>query len=1531
MKDRKKMKKCRQAAALFLAVCILAAALLQPDLIQRVQAEVLQDGDYTYQDLPDGTVQITKYAGSASVLEVPASLNGKTVSAINMSAFTNNEHMTQITIPAGVTKLTELAGGDMRRWGIYLTDFYVDSGNSTYAAQDGILFTKDMTRLLRCPEAKDGQYTIPSSVTHIETLAFAYNAGLTQITIPASVKNIDAQAFWRSTALQAIQADSANTVVSSDQGVLYNKSKTLLIHFPGGKAGEYDILPGTTAIDSSAFQQCVSLTKVTIPSSVTDLYEGSFLECGRLTAIEADPANPSFSSDQGVLFNKDQTRLIQYPGGKTGAYTIPAGVAGIGEAFCGSTHLTEVIFPAGVHIANIEDAFYGCSELAAIRIDSGNPYYSSSDGMLCSKDGKKLLRCPEGKEGACTLPAQVETIREYAFHECWKLTEITIPDGMDSVGALAFPRCVNLVQVTIPESVTTIGTAAFYGCDNLKDVYYAGTQESWNKISISAEDYYEDGVSSNAPLTNAAKHFREDGAEYDWAPLSDGTVEITSYNGSDAVITIPSAIGGKTVSRIGEEAFMGCGDLTGVMIPDSVVRIGAHAFNDCASLSEIEIPSSVTEIGTGVFAGCAALAQIRAADGNTAYRTENGLLYSKDLTTLLACPNAKTGTVQIPEGVAQICPEAFRGCGALTGAALPDSVAVIGESAFEDCTSLTGIRIPDKVAVIEQSTFSECRKLSQVQLSESITDIEVMAFSGCESLTELVIPDKVTRIGEVAFQACAGLTSITIPAGMREIEDSAFIRCRNLQDVYYGGTKAQWDRIQIEPNGNQKLLNAALHVTEDPEPEIPQEPVLPSTVNAKEELERLKAGDALCLEQDFSHYLSPEQIDILESYLYTWLAEVNYAYQYSGASGVQERVRKKAGIDPQGDFLSGAEQAITHVSVKTAFGTKTFTITLDLGKPDSGGSLYPSYGAMHYEVLPKGGIPSDVPVSGQFGKASYADLGPFAESVRKTCENTLHNTYQWQSLSEEMVAGILIDKTITEIIGNKNGAFSDGIFTIYGKPLVTYSKIVTIACPVDVYIYGMDGKDAGTIIDNSPDSKDKNVRLDVTGDTKTVYLTGNDYYLNLRGTDTGTMKYEVEEIANEEVCRSVQFLELQLKKDMQYEGYVFRPLNIDSDLYALRTVGGSASGEVTYADRDSFEPAFKKVQGMSLSQQNTSMNTDQNKTVQLNASLFPLDASNPNLVWISDNPGVASVGSDGLVTAVGAGRATITVMTRDGSFLKQSCIVDVERNRQPEPENPADPDSPSKEPDTPGTPGTSDGTAQPDSPDGSQPGTSDGSGTRPGTSDGTGTRPGTGTSGGTGTPSTQPGTQDNPGKEPPKDDGPVVAKLFYIVQFHANGGTNLSRRTMTLLNGDTLGILPKVQRKAYLFGGWYTQQTGGAKVNGEKKLNEATTLYARWTKAKAPAKARLQAVKSAKKGQVKASFQKVSGAAGYQVQYAANNKFTAAKTVTAGAAAKAKTLTGLKAGKKYYVRVRAYTADSMGNRIYGAYSAAKSVKVKKVP
>lgn len=293
-------------------------------------------------------------------------------------------------------------------------------------------------------------------------------------------------------------------------------------------------------------------------------------------------------------------------------------------------------------------------------------------------------------------------------------------------------------------------------------------------------------------------------------------------------------------------------------------------------------------------------------------------------------------------------------------------------------------------------------------------------------------------------------------------------------------------------------------------------------------------------------------------------------------------------------------------------------------------------------------------------------------------------------------------------------------------------------------------------------------------------------------------------------------------------------------------------------------------------------------TVQMAASITPSDAVNKTLSWTSDNPSVATVDQNGLVTAVAPGKATITVSSTDGSNVSASCVITV---------------------------------------------TKSGSVTQPGgdNSSGGNSSGGSSSSGGsTGDiPSGDSISNNNSNSSDNKPDTSVQIKLlYYIVEFNANAGTELSRKTMTLLNDDNLGILPKVQRKNYSFKGWYTQKSGGTKVNSDTVLNAGTTLFAQWQKVKKPSKVKVLSLKSSKKGRLVVRFQKAGKADGYEIFYSTDKKFPSSltkKTVTASAK---KTLQKLKSGKKYYVRIRAYKLDSAGKKVYGKYSKVETVRVK---
>ena len=138
-------------------------------------------------------------------------------------------------------------------------------------------------------------------------------------------------------------------------------------------------------------------------------------------------------------------------------------------------------------------------------------------------------------------------------------------------------------------------------------------------------------------------------------------------------------------------------------------------------------------------------------------------------------------------------------------------VTNIGDYAFSWCNSLTSITIPNSVISIGRDAFDNCSSLTSITIPNSITSIGSCTFSSCSSLTSITIPNSVTSIGFGTFENCSNLTSITIPNSMTSIGYKAFKDCSSLKDVYYTGTKGKWEKMDIDNNGNDDLLNATIH------------------------------------------------------------------------------------------------------------------------------------------------------------------------------------------------------------------------------------------------------------------------------------------------------------------------------------------------------------------------------------------------------------------------------------------------------------------------------------------------------------------------------------------------------------------------------------------------------------------------------------------------------------------------------------------------------------------------------------------------
>jgi hypothetical protein len=465
---------------------------------------------------------IKRYTGSGGAVTVPSTIDGLPVVAIRDSAFEYCTNLTNVTIPKSVTTIGDRAF----RGCTHLQTINIPHSVTTIG-DDAFDDCRSLTSI-----------TIPTSVTNIGDWAFRGCTNLQSITIPNSVTkigrwtfdgcrpsdltidmtNIEAGAFSKWGHLTCLTIGNNVTRIGDDAF----SDCTNLAHL--------NIGTNVTTIGVRAFQYCSRLTNVTIPDSVTSIegfaFEGSSLtnviipnsvtnfgtsafDGANLSAIAVHPLNPSYSSIDGVLFDKTQTTLLKCPKAKAGNYTIPKSVTTVGFwAFHHCHSLTSVSIPErlktfyGDFIVN-DSGLSLCYSMSTITVDPLNPAYSSVDGVLFDKTKTWLLQYPSARTGTYTIPNSVIHIRNFAFHHCIGLTNVTIPNSVTTIGDWAFADCTNLTNVTIPSSVTNIWSCAFRDCTNLKGLYFMGNAPTLDyKVFDGATNaivYYNPGTTGWGP------------------------------------------------------------------------------------------------------------------------------------------------------------------------------------------------------------------------------------------------------------------------------------------------------------------------------------------------------------------------------------------------------------------------------------------------------------------------------------------------------------------------------------------------------------------------------------------------------------------------------------------------------------------------------------------------------------------------------------------------------------------------------------------------------------------------------------------------------------------------------------------------------------------------------------------------------------------------------------------------------------------------------------------------------------------------
>lgn len=304
---------------------------------------------------------------------------------------------------------------------------------------------------------------------------------------------------------------------------------------------------------------------------------------------------------------------------------------------------------------------------------------------------------------------------------------------------------------------------------------------------------------------------------YKWQELSDGTVSITEYTGSETSITIPSTLSLKTVSEIGSFVFADKTAITEIIIPGSIKTINNDAFKGCTGLTNITLNEGLEHICGEAFMGCNSLPSIS---------IPNSVKYI-DFATFKNCTNLATITFGASSQLLSFGESIFENCTAITAFSFPTEVNYIGSYAFTGCTKLASITIPQDVTIIERGTFKgctaletatlnnglteiggeafrNCTDLSVITMPDSVEQISFLAFAGCTSLTDLEISinsSSLEYIGENAFNNCDALTSIELPKSMLGVVQEAFSGCDNLKTAVFYSQTTQLLQYN-EDNGN---------------------------------------------------------------------------------------------------------------------------------------------------------------------------------------------------------------------------------------------------------------------------------------------------------------------------------------------------------------------------------------------------------------------------------------------------------------------------------------------------------------------------------------------------------------------------------------------------------------------------------------------------------------------------------------------------------------------------------------------------------
>lgn len=501
---------------------------------------------------------------------------------------------------------------------------------------------------------------------------------------------------------------------------------------------------GVTTVSALAFIGCTGLTSVSFPRSLETVEKYAFSTCISLTAAHF-PMDGNLTELGNDAFS-DCTALQEA--------TYPDTLTALDGSTFEDSGITSVHIPAGVTTLG-SALFLGCTSLQRFTVAEDNPSFASVDGALYTKDMRKLLRYPTASGTYAVLPDTVQTIGARAFADNQNLEIVVLPESLTSIISYAFEDCQKLTAVYIPPSVLGIGTDIFKTSTKSPLLYicYGGTQEQWAEIGISDENEVMDTVLMDyTPETPAADMIGG------WSRFNGNTFWKLDDNGSLYVLSNSAlpAWNADSVTQTGDEVTVDWSteappwyeersEVKNIVVAEGIQALPAYAFAGCSSAESVSLPASLQSIGTGAFKGSNAIQRFTVAEGNPAYKAEDGILFTRYKTELVRYPQTGRTFAEVPATVEIVHPDAFAGNTTLKMVSLPDTSISVENGAFSGCSVLDTVFISEKCAAFGDNVFAD-------------SGLQVICFGGTQAYWNSFtadIEDPVLQQAEIRFGSTA--------------------------------------------------------------------------------------------------------------------------------------------------------------------------------------------------------------------------------------------------------------------------------------------------------------------------------------------------------------------------------------------------------------------------------------------------------------------------------------------------------------------------------------------------------------------------------------------------------------------------------------------------------------------------------------------------------------------------------------------------------------------------------------------------------